>query len=148
MIGGSLIDCEEICGARILDKVNLFLLYDVQSKPKRKIIEYRLEIWFKDWSNEKFKEALKSRVLDICKDYDYKPDVGFVRHEKEKYTWIVCYTNLIFWDPTLEQKVSILTSTMSDFSDDDLNDEKPTMSMPNVRNEQHLFTLVLSLWCS
>ena len=148
MIGGSLIDCEEICGARILDKVCLFLLYDVQSKPKRKIIEYRLEIWFKDWSNEKFKEALKSRVLDNCKDYDYKPDVGFVRHEKEKYTWIVCYTNLIFWDPTLEQKVSILTSTMSDFSDDDLNDEKPTMSMPNVRNEQHLFTLVLSLWCS
>ena len=24
MIGGSLIDCEEICGARILDKVNLY----------------------------------------------------------------------------------------------------------------------------
>ncbi|CBK21627.2 uncharacterized protein [Blastocystis hominis] len=82
MIGGSLIDCEEICGARILDK----------SKPKRKIIEYRLEIWFKDWSNEKFKEALKSRVLDICKEYDYKPDISFVRHEKAKYVWIVCFT--------------------------------------------------------
>ena len=124
------------------------MLYDMQSKPKRKIIEYRLEIWFKDWSNEKFKEALKSRVLDICKEYDYKPDISFVRHEKAKYIWIVCFTYKNLWDPTLNQKVSILTLKMSDFSDDDLNDEKPTMSMPNVGKEYHLFILVLSLWCS
>lgn len=86
MIGGSLIKGEDLCGARILDKVCVLAFCDIQSKfRKNNTIEYRLEIWFKDWNNESFKSELQSRVNDICKEYDYKPVITFERHDPSKW---------------------------------------------------------------
>ncbi|KAK8807084.1 hypothetical protein WA158_003843 [Blastocystis sp. Blastoise] len=56
MIGETLEDGNEITGARILDKSN----------PEKKFVSYRLEVWFRDYSNQTIKDTLKNRLQLIC----------------------------------------------------------------------------------
>ncbi|KAK8797282.1 hypothetical protein WA158_004490 [Blastocystis sp. Blastoise] len=55
MIGETLEEGDEIVGARILDKSN----------PRKKFASYRVEIWFRDYENQKIKEELKTKIEDF-----------------------------------------------------------------------------------
>ena len=58
LIGETLDDADSITGARVIDKSN----------PYKKQINHRVEIWFRDWKDEGFKERLQERVEKLMKD--------------------------------------------------------------------------------
>ena len=46
----------------------------------------------------------------------YKPDISFVRHEKHKYIWIVCFSNKIVrlrLGATIQKKLSLLQTVIN-----------------------------------
>lgn len=58
LIGETLDDEDNITGARVIDKSN----------PYKKQVTHRVEIWFRDWSNEEFKNTLQSRVEKMIEE--------------------------------------------------------------------------------
>ena len=86
MIGETMDESDNICGARILDKVKSYIICNDQSKPQKKQIAYRLEIWFKDWNDEEFKNRLQKKVEEICRSFHYdKADISFMKHDAGKW---------------------------------------------------------------
>lgn len=86
IIGETMDESDNICGARILDKVKLYIICNDQSKPQKKQIAYRLEIWFKDWNDEEFKNRLQKKVEEICRSFHYdKADISFMKHDAGKW---------------------------------------------------------------
>ncbi|KAK8798578.1 hypothetical protein WA538_003252 [Blastocystis sp. DL] len=76
MIGETMDPSDEICGARILDK----------SKPPKKTIAYRLEIWFKNWNNKEMKDRLQKKVCSILSDFKFDTEtVSFKEHDASKW---------------------------------------------------------------
>ena len=81
MIGETIDESNDICGARILDKVSYLLQYaDEQSKPQKKTIGYRLEIWFKDWKDEDMKTRLNKKVRSILSEFNLDGSITFKDH--------------------------------------------------------------------
>ena len=81
MIGETLDESDEICGARILDKVSKEGDVESQSKPTKKTISYRLEIWFKTWNDKELKQRLEKKVQSICNEYKFeKVPISFEQH--------------------------------------------------------------------
>lgn len=59
----------------------------VQSKPAKKQIAYRLEIWFRDWKDDAFKKRLETKVRDICHTFHYdKAQFSFEQHIANKWS--------------------------------------------------------------
>ena len=81
MIGETLDESDEICGARILYKVGVGSDVLALSMPSNKTISYRLEIWFKTWTDKELKQRLEKKVLSICNDYKFeKVPISFEQH--------------------------------------------------------------------
>lgn len=86
MIGETMDESDAICGARILDKVCDKYGFDLQSKPTKRQICYRLEIWFKDWKDEDFKNRLETKIRGICNTFHYDKAVySFEQHKADKW---------------------------------------------------------------
>ena len=82
LIGETLDDDNSITGARVIDKSN----------PYKKQINHRVEIWFRDWKDEGFKERLQERVEKLMKDCGIVPkDLIFSQNDYSKWQkWCVC----------------------------------------------------------
>ena len=76
LIGETLDDANSITGARVIDKSN----------PYKKQINHRVEIWFRDWKDEGFKERLQERVEKLMKDCGIVPkDLIFSQNDYSKW---------------------------------------------------------------
>lgn len=66
LLGETLDPAGNITGARVIDKSN----------PSHSQVNYRIEVWFTDWSNEEFKTLLQEELKELlkkcgCKSTDY-----------------------------------------------------------------------------
>lgn len=81
LIGETLDDGDNITGARVIDKSN----------PYKKQINHRVEIWFRDWKDDSFKDLLQARVEKLMKDCDITPkDLIFSQNDYSKWQKYVC----------------------------------------------------------
>ena len=82
LIGETLDDADSITGARVIDTSN----------PYKKQSNHRVEIWFRDWKDEGFKERLQERVEKLMKDCGIVPkDLIFSQNDYSKWQkWCVC----------------------------------------------------------
>ena len=58
LIGESLDGDNNITGARVIDKSNT----------GSKQVSHRVEIWFRDWENETFKQSILQAVKDLIQE--------------------------------------------------------------------------------
>ena len=58
----------------------LFKYVNEQSKPQKKTIGYRLEIWFGDWKNEEMKTRLNKKVRSILTEFNLDAGITFKDH--------------------------------------------------------------------
>lgn len=76
MIGETLDDGDNLTGARVIDKSNTY----------KKQINHRVEIWFRDWNNEEFKNTLKERVEKIAEECNIvTKDYSFTQNDFSKW---------------------------------------------------------------
>lgn len=81
LIGETLDDGDNITGARIIDKSN----------PYKKQINHRVEIWFRDWKDDSFKDLLQARVEKLMKNCDITPkDLIFSQNDYSKWQKYAC----------------------------------------------------------
>ena len=76
VIGETLDDEDNITGIRAIDKSN----------PYKKQINYRIEVWFKNWNDEQFKNILKDRIEKIAEACEVSPkDISFSQNDYSKW---------------------------------------------------------------
>ncbi|KAK8800422.1 translation initiation factor 4E [Blastocystis sp. subtype 4] len=76
LIGETMDKSDSICGARILDK----------SKPQRKQIGYRLEVWYKNWEDKDIQQRLEKTINKILKDFELdRCSISFKQHDPSKW---------------------------------------------------------------
>ena len=76
VIGETLDDEDNITGIRAIDKSN----------PYKKQINYRIEVWFKNWNDEQFKNTLKDRIEKIAEACEVSPkDISFSQNDYSKW---------------------------------------------------------------
>ncbi|CBK22821.2 uncharacterized protein [Blastocystis hominis] len=76
LIGESLDDGDNITGARVVDK----------SVPYKKQINHRIEIWFREWNDEGFRNVLKERVEGILRDNGLEGrEISFYQNDYSKW---------------------------------------------------------------
>lgn len=76
LIGESLDDGNNITGARVVDK----------SIPYKKQINHRIEIWFREWKDESFRNVLKERMEGILRDNGMEGrEISFYQNDYSKW---------------------------------------------------------------
>lgn len=76
LIGETLDEGDNITGARVVDKSN----------PYKKQISHRIEIWFRDWNNEEFKNALQKQVQDLLEECNMASrEISFYQNDYSKW---------------------------------------------------------------
>lgn len=76
VIGETLDDEDNITGIRVIDKSN----------PHKKYINYRVEVWFKNWEDERFKNLLKDRIEKIAEVCEIASvDISFSQNDYKKW---------------------------------------------------------------
>lgn len=83
LIGESLDDGDNITGARVIDKSNT----------GNKQVSHRVEIWFRDWENETFKQSILQAVKDLIQECGcVTAEVSLDINDWKKYAY-PCYLN-------------------------------------------------------
>ena len=76
LIGESLDGDNNITGARVIDKSNT----------GSKQVSHRVEIWFRDWENETFKQSILQAVKDLIQECGcVTTDVSLDINDRKKY---------------------------------------------------------------
>ena len=76
LIGETLDEGDFITGARVIDKSN----------PYKKQVSHRVEIWFREWTNEDFKNDLQKRVEKLVEDCNMTiKDLSFSQNDFSKW---------------------------------------------------------------
>ena len=76
VIGETLDDEDNITGIRVIDKSN----------SHKKHINYRVEVWFKNWEDERFKNLLKDRIEKIAEVCEIASiDISFSQNDYKKW---------------------------------------------------------------
>ena len=76
LLGEALDPADNITGARVIDKSN----------PGHNQINYRVEVWFGDWSNEEFKTHLQEELAALLKKCGCKAtDISMQINDTNKY---------------------------------------------------------------
>ena len=77
VIGETLDDGDNITGIRVIDKSN----------PHKKQINHRVEVWFRDWKDDGFKDLLQDRMEKLMETCDMHPkDLSFSENDYSKWT--------------------------------------------------------------
>ena len=76
LIGETLDDGDNNTGARVIDKSN----------PYKKQINHRVEVWFRDWTNEDFKNCLQMRMEKIMEECNMTAkELSFTQNDFSKW---------------------------------------------------------------
>ena len=76
LLGETLDPAGNITGARVIDKSN----------PSHSQVNYRIEVWFTDWSNEEFKTLLQEELKELLKKCGCKStDYSILQNDTNKY---------------------------------------------------------------
>lgn len=77
VIGETLDDGDNITGIRVIDKSN----------SHKKQINHRVEVWFRDWKDDGFKDLLQDRMEKLMETCDMHPkDLSFSENDYSKWT--------------------------------------------------------------
>lgn len=76
LIGESLDNGDNITGARVIDKSNI----------SNNQVSHRVEIWFRNWEDEEFKELLRSQIVSLLQTCGCKTtDVSIQQNDYTKW---------------------------------------------------------------